>query len=176
MPSAPFTLTKEKLIEWLNDKQYMEKYAGEVYHQMLVFYFDTFFAQIYPAPRAIIEIEKDLGVKIDHKQLLTLFYYSYWARKKKKEQSGQKAIEGKREARNLQPNTQNQVTDSQQDNIDSQPSIIPAGQTNQSEQSKPGFEFRDAKDISPQKPKLYLSKEERRKLREEEEAKQNNTK
>ena len=86
MPSEPFQITKEQLIEWLNDDQYLSEFKKHVYKSIMRFYFDTFFKEISPAKRAVVDIEKDLGVSIEKDLLLNVFYYDYWARKRRKEE------------------------------------------------------------------------------------------
>jgi hypothetical protein len=158
MSSEHFILTKERLIDWLSDTDYMSKYETQVYKSMLKFYFDTFFRDIYPAERAIVEIKKDLGIDINTEKLLKLFYYDYWSRKKKKERAAeqdQKILEKSKDYTLAIAPLKKVVNDTNSDIISTpslpvQPPSVPDH-----------FEFKDAKDIGTSKKQLYIGKKQR---------------
>lgn len=103
-------VTKEMLRDWLNDTDYMEKYSDGVYRDILRHYYDTFFATIYPADRAILAIEKDIGIDIDKARLKKLFYFSYFTRKKAKQKKDSE-IEGKKDDKTTVQSTRHVATD-----------------------------------------------------------------
>ena len=146
MSSNQFILTKEHLTGWLSDPSYMEEYKSQVYRSILQFYFDTFFEEISPAKRAIVEIEKDLGIPIEKEVLLNLFYYDYWSRKKKREKAKEKVA-----LPNPAPVADHTAVSISHPIID---------KTVQETKTKV-FDFKDAKEIAGAKKPLYVGKKQR---------------
>ena len=147
MSSNQFILTKEHLTGWLSDPSYMEEYKAQVYRSILQFYFDTFFEEIHPAKRAIVEIEKDLGLAIEKETLLNLFYYDTWSRKRKKEKSKENSMSNK-----VTSSAGNTELAKEKTEVES------TGQT---------FDFKDAKEITGGNKPLYVGKKQRAKQAEE---------
>lgn len=162
MASEKFTLTKERLVDWLSNDSYMEKYRSQVYKSILRFYFDTFFTEIYPAERAILEIEKDLGMELDREALLKLFYFDYWSRKKKKERARQQSVPAQEIIK--ERNVDIEQSEAAEPGIPAaNPDTVTHKQDSKSNKipQSPRFEFRDAKEIVPNKKPLYVGKKQR---------------